>query len=161
VQAPAVAQRPPFEAVYRREFPALAGYCRWLAGDEQLARDTAQEALVRLFSRFGTVRDPHAWLYLVATNLLKDHWKRQARADRASRLAEPTLPAAADGPDIAVRDAVARLPERLRTVVVLHYFADLRIEDIADAAGLPAGTVKRRLHEARALLADTLGDADD
>lgn len=161
MQAAAPAERSSFEQVYRREFPALAGYCRWLAGDEQLARDTAQEALVRLFARFGSVRDPHAWLYLVATNLLKDHWKRQGRADKAARLTEPTLTAAADGPDVAVRDAVARLPKRLRTVVVLHYFADLRVEDIAEATGLPPGTVKRRLHEARALLAERLGDSDE
>ena len=54
------------------------------------------------------------------------------------------------------KDAVDRLPPGLRDVVLLHYYADLPVEDVARAIRRPAGTVKRRLHEARALLSDAV-----
>lgn len=149
-----------FDEVYRREFPALGRYCLRLIGDEHAARDVAQEAFVRLYARFVKVREPKPWLYLVATNIVRDRWKQQARRDRATALLRPA-PEAGPGPDLTVRDAVDRLPARLRSIVLLHYYADLRIEDTAAATGLPAGTVKRRLHEARTVLARTLGEPDD
>ena len=56
----------------------------------------------------------------------------------------------------AVRAAVARLPEHLRTVIVLHYFEDFGIRAIAELISVPLGTVKFRLHRARRLLAEML-----
>lgn len=158
--APAVGTHsgPSFEDLYRREFPALGRYCLRLTGDEQAARDAAQESFVRLFSRWTSVREPRPWLYLVATNIVRDRWKQQVRQERAAVRSMDGQQEAAPAADLAVRDAVQRLPGRLRPIVLLHYFADLRIEDIAVASGLPAGTVKRRLHEARTILARTLGD---
>ena len=147
-----------YEELYRAEFPALAGYCLRLTGDEQAARDAAQEALTRLFVRFRTVASPRPWLYTVATNLCRDGWAKRTRdQDAARRVGIELAGAALPGPDSTVRDAVDRLPARLRSAVLLHYYADLRIEDVALALNVPAGTVKRRLHEARTILAKTLG----
>jgi RNA polymerase sigma-70 factor (ECF subfamily) len=55
---------------------------------------------------------------------------------------------------------VRTLPERLRDVVLLHYFADLTVEDVATAVNRPAGSVKRQLSEARAALATALATSD-
>jgi RNA polymerase sigma-70 factor (ECF subfamily) len=55
-----------------------------------------------------------------------------------------------------LRDLVERLPKRLRTPVLLHYYADLPVNEVAATLHLPLGTAKRRLHEARALLRETL-----
>jgi RNA polymerase sigma-70 factor (ECF subfamily) len=147
--------------LYRREFSPLAGYCFRLVGEEQAARDVASEAFVRLCGRLSGVREPRAWLYMVATNLVRDGWARDNRQravlDLLRRRRE--VPVAAFDP--SVRDAVDRLPRRLRLVVVLHYVADLPVHEVAQATGLPAGTVKRRLHEARAILAQALGATDD
>jgi RNA polymerase sigma-70 factor (ECF subfamily) len=55
-------------------------------------------------------------------------------------------------------DAVERLPAHLRSVVLLHYYADLPVEDVARALRRPLGTVKRRLLDARKVLSATLRD---
>jgi RNA polymerase sigma-70 factor (ECF subfamily) len=67
-------------------------------------------------------------------------------------------PAAAVGGDPGVLAAVRALPERLRVVVLLHYYADLPVADVAKALRRPVGSVKRQLNEARALLSHSLGD---
>ena len=64
-----------------------------------------------------------------------------------------TLPEDRPAHDPWLQDLVQRLPVRLREVVLLHYYADLPIEQVAAAVHRPVGTVKRRLHEARAALA--------
>lgn len=146
-----------FEGFFEAQFPPLAGYVLRLTRDEQLARDVAQEALVRLFSRWRSVHEPRAWVYLVATNLVRDHWARSHRHAGALSLLHRSAVAEVAGPDRTVRDAVERLPARLRTTVLLHYFADLPIETVAALTERPVGTVKQRLHEARKSLAETLG----
>lgn len=146
-----------FEDLYRMHFRDLSGYCAGLLDDDALGVDVAQEAFVRLFGRLRAVRDPRAWLFLVATNLVRDEWRRRARhrdAVEALRIRSARTVAADDG---AVLDAVRRLPGPLAEVVLLHYFADLRLEDVAVLIRRPLGTVKRRLHDARGALHDAIG----
>lgn len=142
-----------FESVYRAHFRDLAGYCAALLGDDQLGVDCAQEAFTRLFGRFRAVRDPRAWLFLVATNLVRDEWRTRSRhRDAVAALMAAPATRTVEPVDPGVLDAVQRLPATLAEVVLLHYFADLRVEDVARVVKRPVGTVKRRLHEARALL---------
>ena len=155
-----------FSEFYALEFGRLAGYCRALVGSESAARDIAQEALVRVFSRWVTVSQPKAYAYLVATNLAKRTWKRGSLERKAyersgfSALqvggAAATDPAESDG--AWLRALVERLPDRHRLPVLLHYYADLPVAEIGRLLHLPTGTVKRRLHEARAELARTVGE---
>ena len=56
--------------------------------------------------------------------------------------------------------ALRRIPDEMREAVVLHYIADLSVEQIATETGTPSGTVKARLHRGRARLAELLGVAD-
>ena len=147
-----------FRMLYQAEFAGLAGYCSALVGDVHLARDIAQEAFARLFSRWVGVREPKAYVFYVATNLARRHWKRGKRereiyAEMHARPAEQ-----APSHDPWLRDLVERLPDRLREVVLLHYYADLPVAEIAELTKRPVGTVKRRLHEARALLHASLED---
>ena len=144
-------------AFCEREYAAVARYCHRLVGDEQLARDLTQEAFVRLFGRWRQVAEPRAYVYLVATNLARRTWTRRSTEHAALRTAYAREEVVA-APDLGVRDAVERLPRTWRDVVVLHYFADLPVAEVARQLGQPEGTVRRRLTEARALLAPTLGD---
>lgn len=147
-----------FKAFFTAEFPRLAGYCLRLLSDEQLARDTAQEALVRVWSRWFGVRDPHAYVYLVATNLVRGEWRDRARrAEAWQRAAEQTATEYEDD-DRGLRDAVERLPDRLRVPMLLHYYADLPVAAVAAALRRPEGTVKRLLAEGRAALLQSLED---
>lgn len=138
-----------FEEVYRAHFRDLSGYCAALLNDDQLGVDCAQEAFTRLFGRFRSVRSPRAWLFLVATNLVRDEWRNRARQRDAVAALATNAPTTVDAVDGALLDAVRRLPAALAEVVLLHYFADLPLDEVARQIRRPLGTVKRRLHDAR------------
>jgi RNA polymerase sigma-70 factor (ECF subfamily) len=146
-----------FTAFFTAEFGAIAAYCARLlpAG---AAEDAAQEALVRVWTHWRTVRDPHAYTFLVATNLARRQWladskqrvlNQQLDADQRTRNEAPA-------PHAHLRDLVNRLPARLRTPTLLHYYADLPTAEIARLLRRPPGTIRRRLTEARRLLGDAL-----
>lgn len=144
-----------FDRFYADVYGPLAGYALSLVGDRVVAEDLAQEALVRLYARWGLVREARPYVFRTVTNLARDRWRRQQSERRAlPDLLDDATPAA----DLSVLDAVGRLPAGLRTVVLLHYYADLPLAEVARAVRRPVGTVKRRLHDARALLAASLRD---
>jgi len=145
-----------FRQTYRAHFPALSGYCASLVGDRDVGAELAQEAFARLFARWRGVRDPRAFLFFVGTNLATDHWRGRKRdASLLLRLVSERGPGN-DRPRSDVAEAVESLPRSLRTVVLLHYYADLPLSDIAELTHRPLGTVKRHLHEARSRLRDVL-----
>lgn len=147
-----------FDALYEQEYANIAGYCYLLVRDEELARDLTQEAFARLLARWVGVREPRPFLFHVVTNLARDVWRRDKRNRAALTVlaSQPDLDEAP--PDGGVRDAVARLPQPHRTVVELYYYADLPVAEVAAAVRRPTGTTKRLLSEARAMLAEALGD---
>ncbi len=137
------------------EYARVAGYCYRLVGDEQLAHDLAQEAFVRLFGRWFDVREPRAYIYVLATNLARREWRtRSAERAALARVAASEQPVSA--PEPGIRDVVERLPNKWRDVVLLHYYADLPVAEVARQLKQPEGTVKRLLNEARGLLARSL-----
>jgi RNA polymerase sigma-70 factor (ECF subfamily) len=150
---------PAVVALWSEHYGRLAGWCAALVGDQEAAHDIAAESFVRLLSRWRTVSDPRGFLYVTALNLIRDRWRG---ADRGRRLVE-RLRTQREAPEVAtgwLGDVVRRLPERLRETVVLHYYADLSVEDVASALGRPAGSVKRQLSEARDLLAVMLREEE-
>jgi RNA polymerase sigma-70 factor (ECF subfamily) len=144
-------------AVWDLHYRPLAGYCASILASADLGAEVAAEAFVRLWSRWSSVDDPRGFLYVVATNLCRDHWRRAARERRAVHQLGHGL---TDVPavDPWLRDLVDRLPDKLRKPVLLHYYADLPVAEVARALHRPEGTVKRQLSEARALLADSIED---
>jgi len=154
-------QEEEFTAFYTGHYPELAGYCWSLTRDRELAHDLTQEAFARMVSRWRRIDDPKAYLYRVATNLVRKAWRDRADDRTAIDAVAANVREAGHhpGPDpalITLRAAVEALPRRLRDVVLLHYFADLSVESVANAVGRPNGTVKRQLSEARVLLANEL-----
>lgn len=136
----------------------LAGWCQALVGDPEVAHDIAAESFARLLGRLVGVRDPRAYLYVTTTRLVADHWRARARD---SKLGDRIVlhERGRDVPDTAwLRDLVERLPERLRAPVLLHYYADMSVADIATALHRPVGTVKRLLAEGRGLLLARIED---
>jgi RNA polymerase sigma-70 factor (ECF subfamily) len=91
-------------------------------------------------------------VFYVATNLTTDHWRRSQRDRALTDALRHVTAQERPAHDPWLRDLVDRLPDRLRQVVLLHYYADLPVEEVAGLVHRPLGTVKRRLHEARALL---------
>ena len=142
-------------------YPGLAGWCRRLVDDDGTAHEIASEAFTRLWGHWTAVREPRGFLYVTAANLVRDHWRKLDRERRAIRqvTAEAELAHHHEGPDasISVRMLVRSLPERLRTPVLLYYYADLPIREIAQLTRRKEGTVKSDLHAARELLRAGLG----
>ncbi len=147
-----------FQVLFDAVAPTLTGYCVSLVGDVELAHDITQEAFVRLFSRWRDVRSPRAYLYLTAINLVREYWRRNRYEQRALQSVAES-PGATPEHDPWLWDLVRRLPPRLRNVVLLHYYADLPVADIARTLRVPSGTVKQRLHKARGLLQVAIEDA--
>lgn len=124
------------------------------AGHPDIAADCVQDAYLRAYlhwSRVGRYDDPAAWIRRVAWNRLRDHIRRRKRAARADALlaAAERQRRSDTGPDLALADAVARLPLRQRSVVAMFYVGGYTISEIAHALRVSDGTVKSHLHDAR------------
>lgn len=138
----------------RLEWPRLVGSLSLYTGDADLAEDLAQETLVRVCQHWSNVRDSSsrsAWAHRVAFNLAKSQFRSRAVRRRFQHIEElATVSHDPDTPDrVAVRNAVAALPEPQRRALVLRYFADLSVVDVATLMGCPTNTVKT--HTRRAL----------
>lgn len=160
---PVGAREAEFRTFYGDHYRDVAGYCWTLVRDDELAHELAQEAFTRLYGRWVSVREPRAYVFHIATNLAKNAWRerrdsREAVATLAQRRETHERTREDETARFGVRDAVSALPRRYRDVVLLYYYADLSVPDVAAAVGRPAGSVKRMLNEARALLAKSLGD---
>lgn len=148
--------------IYDVHYARLAGWTARLVGDPDLAHDLATEAFLKLYREFGRVDDPRPWLYTVTANLVRDHWRKRGREAAAYQRHEAGRPDFTADPDhattLTVRDAVLALPDRLRVVVMLHYFADLPVSTVARQLDKAEGTVKRDLFDARQRMAQMLGE---
>lgn len=145
---------PELASFCRTEWPRLVGSLALYTGDRQLAEDLTQETLIRVCQRWKTVRaatSRSAWAHRVAFNLAKSQFRRRATLRRLQRLelVEVALPTPDTALHVAVRDAVAALPEPQRRALVLRYYADLSVRDTAVVMSCPVNTVKT--HTRRAL----------
>lgn len=143
-------------AFCEREYPRLVGALALYCGDAEVAEDLAQEALVRVIQKWERVRvmaAPGAWVHRVAINLAHSHFRRRAVGLRRERELSDRTGSGSDGADpadaLALRQAVARLPHRERTAVVLHYYLGHSVAETAALLGAPDGTVKSLLSRAR------------
>ena len=150
------------EDLFNASYPRLAGWVRRLVDDDDTAHEIASEAFTRLLARWSGLDNPQSYLYMIATNLVRDHWRRSGRERRAIRsltAAVPADPAYHPAQDVDVRALIQGLPDRLRQPFLLHYYAGFPIRDVAEMLGRPEGTVKADLHHARARLRAILGEA--
>ncbi len=140
-------------------YPRLAGWCRRLVDDDGTAHEIASEAFTRLWARWSKVEEPRGFLYVTAANLVRDHWRRTERERRTLRRVSAEALTGGPGPDDdpSVRLVVNSLPRRLRVPVLLYYYADLPVREVAELTGRKEGTVKADLHAAREMLRATLG----
>ncbi|MEV0849973.1 RNA polymerase sigma factor [Streptomyces sp. NPDC049954] len=135
-------------------YPRLAGWVRRLVDDDGTAHEVASEAFTRLWARWTSVDEPRGFLYVTAANLVRDHWRALERERGAVRRAtnEAAVRPPDQQPDPSVRLLVQSLPERLRVPILLHYYADMPVREVAARTGRREGTVKADLHAARELL---------
>jgi RNA polymerase sigma-70 factor (ECF subfamily) len=138
-----------FEAEHARLWRSLLAH----TGDPDVASDAAAEAFAQAVRRGEAVRDPAAWVWRAAFRIAAG---QLAVGRRSGTGASPDLPvAAADTlPDdvVALQDALGRLPEADRRVVVLSLVGGLPAAEVGRVVGATAGAVRVRLHRARRAL---------
>jgi len=152
------------EELFKGVYPKLAGWVRRLVDDDDTAHEIASEAFVRLLARWTRVDSPQSYLYMIATNLIRDHWRKAERERRAIRsvTAGAALQEVAAYPvqDVDVRNLIASLPPRLRDPFLLHYYGGFGIREVATLLRRPEGTIKADLFAARARLKTVLRQRD-
>ena len=151
------------EAFCRHEYPRIVGILTLYCRDQAVAEELAQEALARAWSRWDKVSNldnPQAWLYRVSINLANDLLRRRLAERRArARAEDPQRRSGEPSADaVAVRDAVALLSRRQRTVIVLHHFLGLSLPEIADVMDAPLSTVKSLARRGRLRLRELLDE---
>lgn len=161
-----IAERPDaiaFDPFFREWFPRLVSLGAAMAGRGDVARDVAQEALLRAhrhWDEVGAYASPGAWVRKVAVNLLRDHL-RSAGRERAAVVRLGARPPAVTNEPALDRwtELVAALPDSQRVIVTLYYADDQPVEAIAELLGVALGTVKAQLFKARERLRAQLEDA--
>ncbi len=145
---------------------ALRSYAYLLTGDTAAASDLVQDALLRVFSRLRVGTDVGQLEGYVRRAMLNQYvdGRRRAKLWREARHLLVNPPVHEDA-DVAVADEVRRalstLSPKQRACVVLRYYEDLTVLEIADQLGCAEGTVKRHLADARAKLAAQLGTTEE
>jgi RNA polymerase sigma-70 factor, ECF subfamily len=152
------------EDLFQACYPRLAGWVRRLVDDDETAHEIASEAFARLLSRWTGLDNPQSYLYMIATNLVRDHWRKAGRERQAMRVltsAGPVDVGYHPAQDVDVRALIQALPERLRSAFLLHYYGGFGLKEVAAMLGRPEGTIKADLFNARARLKAALGEPSD
>ena len=168
-------QRACRDLVRRYERPVYSVLMRVVRRSED-AEDLVQETFIKVFralDRYDTARPFSAWIFTIASRLAIDHFRRRRVQTVSLSVSEPgsseerTMDVEDTGlkPDEITSNAeeesataklIDSLPEHYRIVVWLRHQQDLSYEEISEALNLPLGTVKARIHRARALLKDKI-----
>jgi RNA polymerase sigma factor (sigma-70 family) len=148
-----------FDWLFEAEFPAVMRTVYLIVHDRARAEDITQDAFVQLLRHWRKVSRydrPGAWVRRVAIRLATD----AVRRDRVRSLLERNVePPTTRGPvDVDVIRAVGRLGGMQRAAVVLFYFEDLPLSEIASILRCSEATVRVHLHRARKRLAELLGE---
>jgi RNA polymerase sigma-70 factor, ECF subfamily len=160
----------PFDQVWQQHRPRLQRLVVRLAGDADLAEDLTQEVGLRAFQAFPGFRgeaDAYSWLYRIAINVVNRYRERrrptlvpletpEVEALSADRSGCPEAVLLRDDLRASVWAALDRLPDDLRTILILQVYEGLKYRELALVLGIPIGTVKSRLHHAMQRLKEEL-----
>jgi len=157
-----------FEAAMLPHLDAAHNLARYLLRDDSAAADAVQDAYLRALRHFGGWRggDARAWLLTIVRNVC-----RSARAEPAVEFDEtlhsgeiadrdPASDLARRSARETLGEALERLPEEFREVIVLRELEGLSYKEIADVTGVPVGTVMSRLSRGRERLRRALSDME-
>ena len=156
-----------FDALYAAHVDRVFALCLRMSADERRAEELTQRVFVKAWRRIGSFRGESAfatWLHRVAVNtVLDDRRERGRRPEQLSVLPEEVFSEGAQGETdptdrLELERAVASLPERARTALVLHGVEGYSYREVAELMDVAVGTVKSHIHRARSLLLERLED---
>lgn len=128
-----------FEETYRAHRMALLRLAYLMSGSHEVSEDAVQSVFTSAHERWDQIENPLAYLKKAVVNLVKDGQRRHLRlAGRPVERAQVDLPPEVDETWVLL----SKLPWAQRAVVVLHYYEDLPLVDVADVLNRPAATVR-------------------
>lgn len=150
-----------FAQLYQESYRSLVLTAYALLKDIGEAEEITQEAFAVAYGRRARVAradSPEAWVRTVVVNLARRRWRRRVMLDRILRREQDEAPDPPEifGEHLDLHAAIRALGHEYRAAVVLHYLADLPVNEVASILDVPVGTVKSRLSRARAALATRL-----
>ena len=144
-----------FHAFYDQTARPLLAYLTRASGDRALAEDLCQEAYCRFLTSQAPAMDSRqsrSYLFQIATNLLRDRWRRPKEEHAQQNLPEPACDPPLDA-RLGIRQAFSRLKVRERQLLWLAYVEGSTHEEIAESTGLRAPSIRLLLFRARRKLA--------
>jgi RNA polymerase sigma factor (sigma-70 family) len=155
-----------FAALVARFQDMAVGCAYGRLGDLAEAEDVAQDAFLEAWRELARLREPAAFVTWLR-RIVHKHCDRRTRAARPPSMVAESAPLvteygsaldaiARQETSLEVRAAVRSLPDEQRAAVVLYYFAECSLAEVAELLAVPVGTVKSRLHTARTKLRATL-----
>ena len=155
--------------LYDKYYSEVLGYIYHCTVDRSVTEDLTSNVFLAAFRHLGRYRwrqiPFRAWLFRIATNEVRMHWRRQRRVKMVSLQPDGDIhvatPSDTDGLEVEeeyrlVHKALLELRLKYRTVIILRYFEDKAIAEICEITGRKQGTVKSQLHRWLARLQDIL-----
>lgn len=151
------------EVLVKRYCQSLLRYLQRIVGSDHLAEELHQQTWLSVldhidrFDKSSTAGGFKAWVFRIATNKANDHWRSAAREKVAKGglklVSDDAMPDAAhrlEGTqqEIKLREAIEKLPEAQRQVLMLRYYSNLKFVEIAELIGCPLNTALGRMHKA-------------
>ncbi len=151
-----------FEMIYQRYHRRTYSLALRMTGNQTEAEDLTQEVFIQLFRKIGSFRGDSAfstWLHRMTVNQVLMHFRRRSvkneRTSEDGEMPEQTVRGTANPNKmqvvdrIALKNAIAQLPNGYRNVFVLHDVEGFEHEEVARLMGISVGTSKSQLHKAR------------
>lgn len=146
-----------FDDLFERERDAMVMVAFLITRSTAIAEELAHDAFVEVYERWNRIERPGAYLRRCVVNRALRHNRRHSRAeaiDKTRRLGDASATSSL-GYDHTL-EALSTLDPKARAMVVLRYYASLSQDEVADAMGIPVGTVKSGLHRTLAELRGVL-----
>ena len=155
-----------FEELVRRLQRRVYGFAYQHLRDLDEAYDLTQEIFVKLFrnlARYDAERPFDPWFWKLAANTTINYRRKRVPmpTDQSADHGVVGTESPAPGHDPALVDALAQLDPAYRLPVLLHYYADLPLEQVAQSLNLTVPAIKSRLHRARAMLRNSLAEIEE
>jgi RNA polymerase sigma-70 factor, ECF subfamily len=156
VQTADISARGRIERLYRDEGRRLWWAIAAYSGDRDVASDAVAEAFTQALGRGDALVDPLGWVWRVAFRVAAGELKRRRRMDhRVPEVADPSGQRAND-----LISLLGELPDRQRAAILLHYYADRPVRDVAAALRVSPATARVHLHRGRRRLMKLLEEGD-
>lgn len=154
-----------FDAFVRKYYGDILKYCTFHCADRKEAEDLTQETFVRFFAKLSEYRyqgKTKNYLYTIAANLCKNAFAKRAPLTAEEETLEALSERAADTENattthLLLEWALGELPPEQREVVILHYYQDLKLREIAEILEIGLPLVKYRLRQAKLRLGELIG----